>query len=219
MLDAGTYNVLVGNVVSGVLSEPATLSVVIPVSIVEEPKDVRVVAGGSASFSVKASGDGAYRYEWHRNGVPIAGGTSAVLSLSGLRTQDGGVYDVDVSNVDESGAVIAHAYSRKAQLQVFETPSIVLAPVDQVLQAGGTSSSVGFHVVATGTPPLQYRWTWVSAGTLSGGTLSGGTITLSSKTDSLVILNAGTANLGKYTVSVSGPMGCLLYTSPSPRDS
>jgi hypothetical protein len=212
----------VGNIVSktGVLSAEATLTVVKPVSIVEEPKDVRVAAGGTASFSVKAAGaeDGAYRYEWRRNGLPITGGTAATLSLPiaagtvgflPLGPKDTGVYDVDVYNVDASGAALSHAYSRKALLQVYEAPMILVVPADQTVETSGESNrSAGFRVVASGTPPLQYSWTRVSGGTVTNGTLTGAlTTVLPYTTDSFVITNAGTADIGEYTVRVSGPMG------------
>ncbi|RFC45531.1 MAG: Immunoglobulin I-set domain-containing protein/Immunoglobulin I-set domain-containing protein [Verrucomicrobia bacterium] len=210
--DAGTYNVFVGNnSLGGVLSNAATLAVLKPVSIVEEPKDVRVAAGGTASLSVKISGDGTCRYQWRRNGLTLAGCTSPTLSLAGLGTGDGGWYDVDVSNVDGNGMVISHAYSRKAQLQVFEAPVIVLAPMDQKVETSNLfnfNRSAVFRVVASGTAPLQYSWTRISGGTLTGGTLVGAVTTvLPNITDSLVIMNAGTSDLGEYTVHVSGPMG------------
>lgn len=67
--------------------------------ITQEPQTVTVAAGGSATFTVVATGTPAPTYQWFLNGNPIAGATSATYSVSNVNSQThGGAYTVVVSN-------------------------------------------------------------------------------------------------------------------------
>jgi len=94
--DAGTYTVVITNVAGAVTSAPVTLTVLLPPIITEQPRSQTVPAGSAVSFSVTALG--ATSYQWRKNSVNIPGATSPVLTLSGVQTNDAGLYQVIVSN-------------------------------------------------------------------------------------------------------------------------
>ena len=57
-----------------------------------------LLAGGSATFTVGASGTPVLAYQWTRNNSPIAGKTKASLTLSPTTVGNSGTYGVTVSN-------------------------------------------------------------------------------------------------------------------------
>ncbi|NHZ89419.1 hypothetical protein F2P45_10385 [Massilia sp. CCM 8733] len=75
-------------------SLPATAA-----AISVQPKTQSVQAGEPATFSVAASGSGTLSYQWWRNGVEIAGATSATYTTTAATLADSGdVFSVAVRN-------------------------------------------------------------------------------------------------------------------------
>lgn len=66
--------------------------------ITAHPQSTSTVAGGTATFSVTATGAG-LSYQWKRNGTPIPGATSATLTLAGANAIAGS-YQVEITNSD-----------------------------------------------------------------------------------------------------------------------
>ena len=102
--NAGTYTVLVSNVVGVVTSAPAVLSFqAAPLnaapSILEQPENLIVAIGQRAVFSVTASGAAPLQYQWYFNHEKIAWATNATLALPSVASTgfDGAFYVV-VSN-------------------------------------------------------------------------------------------------------------------------
>lgn len=81
---------------AGVVS---TLAVVgnVPV-IATQPASASVNTGGTASFSVSATGEGVLSYQWKKNNVDIAGATSATYAISSVTSADAASYSVVVTN-------------------------------------------------------------------------------------------------------------------------
>jgi hypothetical protein len=70
-----------------------------PVSITAQPTSQTAVEGGSASFTVAATGM-SVRYQWHKVGAgPIPGATSSTLTINPVTFGHAGEYFVVVSNV------------------------------------------------------------------------------------------------------------------------
>ena len=103
----------------------ATLTVLVPPAISQQPADVAVVVGGSATFSIEAGGVPAVSYQWYRDGSPVPGATDSIYTVSGVSGADNGaVFAVMVSNrVD---AVI----SQSAELTALSAMSGTLLPAD-----------------------------------------------------------------------------------------
>jgi polyhydroxybutyrate depolymerase len=81
-------------------------------SITRQPVATTVTAPSAASFSVAATGTGPLSYQWRRNGVDVAGATSAAYQTSATTVADNGAsYSVVVSNaagtVASSAAVLS----------------------------------------------------------------------------------------------------------------
>jgi formylglycine-generating enzyme required for sulfatase activity len=95
--DADSYSVVVTGLGS-VTSSAAVLTVNVPPTVVTPPANVSANAGSSASFSVTAAGSTPATYQWKKNGVAIAGATSATLSLSAVGIVEEGIYTCVVAN-------------------------------------------------------------------------------------------------------------------------
>lgn len=65
--------------------------------ITAAPQDATVTAGGTATFTVAASGTPPLAYRW-RKGTAAVGGDAPTLVLSGVQASDAGDYAVTVSN-------------------------------------------------------------------------------------------------------------------------
>ena len=73
-------------------------------TITTQPASITVNAGATATFTVVAGGTGPFTYQWLKNGVAIAGATSAAYTTPTLASTDNGeLYSVNVGNA--SGTV------------------------------------------------------------------------------------------------------------------
>lgn len=158
-----------------------------PPLIVAQPSSLSVTAGTPASFSVAATGDAPFSYQWARNGVALPGATQAQLVLPAAQLVDAGGYTVTVRNA--SGAATSAAAALTVRLL---PPSIVVGPSGQSVPAGQT---VVLSVSAAGSPPLAYRWS------RDGAEIAGAT------SASLPLLNVQSAQAGAYAVSVANAAG------------
>ncbi len=66
--------------------------------ITNHPDDLAVAEGGSASFTVAATGQDTLTYQWQFNGVNIPGADSIVLAIASVTPADTGAYRVIVTN-------------------------------------------------------------------------------------------------------------------------
>ncbi len=122
-----------------------------PPQIVNQPSSASVIAGGTASFVVGASGSSPLTYSWSFNGSPLKVLTSPILLLESVTTNQAGTYQAVVSNL--YGAVASVPV-----LLVVEAPTnpvILWQPYGDTVGVGGYYS---FSVVAAGTLPLSYQW-------------------------------------------------------------
>ena len=132
--DAGNYSVVVTNAGGHVTSGNAVLTVNVPPTISAQPQSQTVNQGGTALFSVTASGTAPLSYQWRRNEVNIPGANSSAYTCAGVQTGDAGDYSVLVVNV--AGSIT----SAVAVLTVNLAPWITTQPQDQTVNPGGTGS-------------------------------------------------------------------------------
>ncbi|MBE7503556.1 MAG: PQQ-binding-like beta-propeller repeat protein [Verrucomicrobiales bacterium] len=97
-VDAGGYDVIVTNEVGAITSVVARLAVLLPPSIVTQPQDVSAFEGDEVRFSVVAAGAEPLQYAWTHNEAGIAGADGSILTLDRISLEDGGTYQVVVSN-------------------------------------------------------------------------------------------------------------------------
>ena len=156
LVDNGAqFRVVVSNAAGSATSASALLIVsAAPVApgFDANPLASTVQAGGVATFFALASGTQPLAYQWRRDGVDIAGATTAVYATPTTTLADNGAaFTVRVSNV--AGSVVSTA----ALLTVTAAPvapTVVTQPQDVTVNAG---SGATFSVDA-GSGPLAYQW-------------------------------------------------------------
>ena len=185
--NAGNYDVVVMNGVgSSLTSSVATLTVLLPPTIVQQPWSQNVIIGSNASISMSASGSPTLTYQWRKNGLNIGGAISTNYDLTNVTTNDQAGYDVVVSN--PYGSIT----SSVASIFIVYPASIVGQPTNRIVASGNSAS---FTVAAAGTPTLTYQW-YNGAGLIPNATNS--TLTLNP---------ALTNNAGNYYATVANVYG------------
>jgi hypothetical protein len=114
-------------------------------TITQQPQTQTVTNGGTAMFSVIATGTQPLSYQWRRNGNPITGANSSTFSLSGVQLTNAGEYTVVVSNSAGS------ATSDGALLRVLVAPTLVN------MSYAGNNFTVSFGSESGLNYQLQYK--------------------------------------------------------------
>src|SRR5260370_14620996 len=138
--DSGaSFDVVVSNTAGTATSSAATLTVnpaAVAPTITMQPGSQTVTAGQTATFTVVAGGTAPLSYQWQKNGVNIAGATSASYTTAATTTADSGArFDVVVSNT--AGTVTSNA----ATLTVNPAPvapTLTTPPGNPTVTAGQT---------------------------------------------------------------------------------
>ncbi len=96
--DASSYRCVVSNAGGSTTSNAAALTLKSATQITRQPAPQQVAPGGTAVFTVAATGDGAIAYQWQRyggnlvNGGHYSGTTSSTLTVTGVDAGDVGYY-------------------------------------------------------------------------------------------------------------------------------
>ena len=184
-------------------SGSATVTVNALPAISGQPSAKAVCAGGTATFTVVASGSG-LTYQWRKDGVGlvngghVSGATSATLSISTAAAADAGSYDVVVS-----GACPPAQTSNAASLTINPVPDATISATNATLCAGTPGNTAS---VADAGAGATYAWT-ITNGTVTGGAgTSGITYTAGANGNSLT-LNVTVTSAGGCSVSSSKVVG------------
>ena len=78
--NGGNYQLTVSNAAGAVTSAVATLTVIVPPSILAQPQSQTVIATTAASLSSAATGSAPLSLQWYCGATAIAGATSSALS-------------------------------------------------------------------------------------------------------------------------------------------
>lgn len=168
--------------------------------ISQHPQAASVCAGGTASFTVAAGGDGPLTYQWQKDQANIANGghysgtTTPVLTVSSANSSDAASYRCVVSNPWGS------TLSNGATLTVRAITSITQQPSSVVTSPGTTAS---FAVTATGDGTLSYRWQ------KDGVDLADNAVYAGATTANLTVSNCTTNEVGTYRCLVTGNCGTV----------
>jgi hypothetical protein len=191
--DAASYKVYVANDIGNQTSSAATLTVIDPPIITQQPVGLTNAAGTTATFTVTATGTSP-SYQWLKDGTnvltdagKISGSGTPTLTITNLLGADDGQYSVIVSNA--AGVVI----SSNATLAVID-PYILVQPSNTTNSIGSTAV---FNVTAIGTAPLTYQWQWEGYDLFDE---TNRTLTLDNISDS---------DAGSYTVIVANSYGSI----------
>ncbi|KAK9824277.1 hypothetical protein WJX72_009110 [[Myrmecia] bisecta] len=192
--DAGDYTCEVHNAKGAVVSRPANVRVLKrpqQVMFLEHPHDVTVEEGLPWQLAVRAEGARPLQYQWFSRGQAVAGWTDARARVAKAAMSDGGLYTCEVTSAE--GMV---AMSNPGLVTVLEggvRPTIIEHPKDTLVDVGGL---IELHVVAEGTPPLEYQWFWRNDVPMEGAV-----------TSSLLIDSATPKHAGSYWCEVRNHKG------------
>jgi hypothetical protein len=202
----------------------------LPPVIITQPTDQTVTQGSLASFKVVADGTAPLTYQWLKDGLPVAGATSASLNFSAISVADAGSYKVIVSNPAGSVTSTAAALTFLNTLPKVQITSPVngstfpaLAQINLVAEAWDVDGSVtkvsfysGTKLIGVGSATgvrgtdghMKYAFTWskVRAGSYSISAKAvdnqGGTSTSSPVT---ITVGSKTLQLSPATFSQTAP--------------
>ncbi|MBR2549711.1 MAG: leucine-rich repeat protein [Clostridiales bacterium] len=178
-------------------SDTATVKVIVPLAITEQPVDYTGLAGSKATFSVTAQGEG-LTYQWQA----LSGGTWKNSNATGSKTSK---ITFNVSNThygmkyrcvvkDSTGKTVT---SNAAEVHVFKALAITQQPADYT---GKVGSNASFSVTAQGDD-LTYQWQVYSGGTWKNSNASG------SKTSRITFKVSNTHNGMKYRCVITDKNG------------
>jgi len=145
LANAGNYSVIVSNNFGSVTSVVATMTVVLPPSIIVQPFSQ---GGSNATVTVTASGTPPLYYTWYGNGTNLLqSGTNASLVVGNAESLHSGNYFVIITNNYGS---ITSQIARVAFPPIIATP-----PTSQTVISGKTFT---WNVSMAGTGPFTYQW-------------------------------------------------------------
>lgn len=190
----GSYSVVVTNASGSVSSNAAVLTVNSPLIITANPISRAAGIGDtmSSAFSVTATAASGVTlsYQWRKDGVNIAGATSATLALASIKASDFGTYSVTVSS--PTGTLTSSSAILYRVSDPVVAPVITREPKGITIKAG---SSLILSVAATGSPTPTYQWQ------LNGAVVPGATAA------TLVLTDILASQAGNYNVVVTNPAG------------
>ena len=120
---------------------------VLPPVITLQPVSQTVALGGSVQFAAAASGAAPLAFQWHFNGVPVAGGggQGSEFGIQNVQLAQAGSYRVRVSNA------VGAAWSEPALLLIPGPPSLSFLP-NLALDEDSNSGPISFTVQDFDTP-------------------------------------------------------------------
>jgi hypothetical protein len=166
-------------------------------TIVGQPTNRVVALGGTAVFSVIATGAPPLSYRWFKDGAVLASPTNPSLVIASVTAADEGFYFAEVSN--PFGTVA----SRPAHLSLETSAPVITA--QPASRSGFFGGSASFGVTANGALPFFYRW------------LKDGELMPDRTSRLLTVSNLVAADAGFYSVIVSNSFGSVTSQPASLR--
>ncbi|MDN4165643.1 immunoglobulin domain-containing protein [Cytophagales bacterium LB-30] len=183
----GLYSVVITGKCNEVESEPVSLSIATPVSILSQPTPSSICEGNSATLSVLAEGSELV-YEWRKNGEILIGATQNVLTIENASTAQAGDYSVTITGA--CGQVV----SELAALVVNPATSITTVSPDQTLCEG---EALLLEVSASGSGAISYQW------------MKDGLAIQGANNSSYSLASSTLTDAAEYTVEVTSTCGSL----------
>ncbi len=185
---SNTFYLVITNTLGSATSSVATLTVMLPPKITNQPVNVATNVGATVFFTVGTSGSQPLSYQWLLNGTNLnLANPTNVLELDNVSTNDAGTYQVIVTNA------VGSVTSSNAVLTVDGSPTITVQPTNESVIIG---SNATFNVVASGANPLTFQWYFYQTNSSIVALPDGTNV-------SYALSNAQTNNAGNYFLIVS----------------
>jgi hypothetical protein len=186
----------------GLVSNVGTVTITVtapgtPPSIFSQPTNVTVTEPNGATFTVIALGDSPITYQWRRNGVNIAGATSAtyILTPTSVANDHGEQFDVVIRN--PFGSVISQLVTLTVNQPLVPPTIDSFTAVPSTVLSGGASTLMWATTNATSVDISQ------GVGT---GLASIGSVTVNPLSTTSYVLTAfgpGGSDIASVTVTVT----------------
>ena len=189
-----TYLVTVSNLVGVVTSGNLSLerdTPYEPLQITVQPQSVNTLRAASVVLSLGAQGTGPIRFQWRKDGSPLAGATNEFYRAATALLTDSAGYSVAVSNDWE---VLT---SDTAQVNVLDPPTWPETYTNRTLSAG---QSLTITADNTGSGPFDYQWYH------NGQPIEG------VNSNQLVLASLTWQDEGEYAVKITNPVGTITRT-------
>ncbi|XP_015252004.1 PREDICTED: leucine-rich repeats and immunoglobulin-like domains protein 2 [Cyprinodon variegatus] len=212
--EEGLYQCVVSNHFGSNYSNRAKLTINELPSFLKTPMDLTIRAGYTARLECAAEGHPSPQIAWQKDGgtdFPAARERRMhvmpdddMFFISNVKAEDMGVYSCTAQNA-------AGSLSANATLSVLETPSLIRPLKDRTVAQGETAV---LQCIAGGSPTPRLNWT-----------KDDGPLVLTERhffaaaNQLLIIVDAGPADAGKYTCSMSNTVGTkrdYMYLRVSP---
>ncbi|MEY3230805.1 MAG: hypothetical protein RL689_894, partial [Planctomycetota bacterium] len=190
--DAATYVCEATGACGSISSNSTTVAVKQLLALTGQPASLTTCEGGSASFTVTASGTGPFTYRWTRDGTLIADANSATYTIASVSAAAAGSYACIVEGPCNSATSSAATLTVRTPVTITTQPSTVSACQGQ---------PATLAVAASGTAPITYVWR------KNGAAIAGQT------SASLSFASLSESDSGSYDCVVTGP--CNSVTSAS----
>ena len=185
--NAGSYQVVITNIFFETTnSAVATVTVLLPPSIITQPQSLTNLVGTDAVLDVAAAGTAPLHYQWEFDGSNIPAATNAAVAFNALQWANAGGYRVVITNN------YGRATSAVATVTVLGPPSIT-AQLQPLSVPFGTNLTL--RVAVIGTAPLAYQWQY------GGSNLPG------ASNAALVVPDFQATNAGSYRVVITNSYG------------
>ncbi len=149
LTDAGQYTVVVTGEGGSVVSATATVAVVAPPVITQQPVNQVANVGDEVILSLTVTSAVPASYQWEKGGSVIPGATEMTYRIPHFTEGDQGSYSVVVTSSE--GVVTSNA----ATLSVAVSPAIQVQPTSRNVYAGQTTI---FSIQAESNAPQTYQW-------------------------------------------------------------
>lgn len=150
LVDAGNYSVIVTNGLQSLTSSNAVLTVTtdpIAPNFLTVPKDAAAFEAQTVQFVAAASGSPTPALQWRLNGTNLVGETGNTLTLSGVQSNQAGVYSVVASSS-------AGTNTASATLTVTAKPRLLIT---EVHSTGSTPNADWWELTSFETYPINLK--------------------------------------------------------------
>ncbi|MGY5849907.1 Ig-like domain-containing protein [Salegentibacter sp. F14] len=144
----------------GCPEETLTLSISIfeEVKITSQPFNVGICSTEDAEFSVSATGDD-LKFQWFKDGTPIAGAENPILKLPVATSEDAGEYFVRISGTNACTPTEEMMVDSDVVTLNVDEDIVILEPAENVSVCETGDKTVEFRFVAHANgAPLQFTW-------------------------------------------------------------